>query len=462
MKRNSLLRDAAAAALLVLSVAGPVYAEESLESATPASQAGAKTGLDAARALVGEGRYDEGLGVLRPLAARRPINPDVVFLIGFAALGAAQEPEVPEDKRDALLELAVRVFRTMLIDRPDLVRVRLELARAFFLKGEDALSREHFERVLAGDLPPSVIAKVQSFLGAIRARKRWSLYFGASVAPDSNIGAASDERFIYIFGLPFRRDAEELTTSGVGLSLWTGGEYQHPVSDRFRLRAGGDLSRREYAGSEFDRTSLSVHAGPRWLAGERTVVSVLASANWSLAAGSGNYEETGGRLEVHRRLAPRLSVEGRASWRERRYWFGRNRDGPILDLSLGGVWMSTPTLRLNTTVGYGRERPTPLQNRNSSRWARLGAELALVGGFSVGASAQVRWTDYAGVWPLHTPPGERRKDRTRTLSASVHHRRLTLYGFSPELVVTNEARRTNAQLFDYRKNSAEIRLVRQF
>ena len=60
------------------------------------------------------------------------------------------------------------------------------------------------------------------------------------------------------------------------------------------------------------------------------------------------------------------------------------------------------------------------------------------------------------------PPGERRADRTRTLSASVHHRRLTLYGFSPELVVTNEARTTNAQLYDYRKNHAEVRFIRQF
>ena len=34
--------------------------------------------------------------------------------------------------------------------RPGLVRVRLELARAFFLKGEDSLARSHFERVLAG------------------------------------------------------------------------------------------------------------------------------------------------------------------------------------------------------------------------------------------------------------------------------------------------------------------------
>ena len=92
----------------------------------------------------------------------------------------------------------------------------------------------------------------------------------------------------------------------------------------------------------------------------------------------------------------------------------------------------------------------------------MGIRKALPKGFSLGASAQLRWTDYGGEWPPHTPPGELREDRTRTLSASVHHRRFTLYGFSPELAVTNEARRTNAQSYDYRKNSAELRFVRRF
>ena len=94
------------------------------------------------------------------------------------------------------------------------------------------------------------------------------MYLGAAVAPDTNIGGTSDERIIYIRGLPFRRDAEELTQSGVGISVWTGGEYQYPLDDRLRLRAGGDISRRDYAGSQFDQLFVSGHAGPRWLAGE--------------------------------------------------------------------------------------------------------------------------------------------------------------------------------------------------
>ena len=254
-------RVLAVAAALVLGAPAVAQSPSPAAAGEPAA-----AGLAEARALMEQGRFLDALKVLRPLAeAHDPVPPDVLFLIGLAGIEASQRPDLPEKARDALLDASIQALRTMLIRDPALVRARLELARAFFLKHEDSLARRNFEQVLAGDLPPPVVANVQRFLREIRARRRWSMYFGAALTPDSNIGSASDERFIQILGLPFRRDAAELTTSGVGLSVWTGGEYHHPLRDRVRLRAGADVSRREYAGSEFDQTNLSVHAGPNWL-----------------------------------------------------------------------------------------------------------------------------------------------------------------------------------------------------
>ena len=214
----------------------------------------------------------------------------------------------------------------MLVRRPELVRVRLELARAFFLKGEDRLARRHFEQVLAGKPPAGVVLNVNRFLNTIRARKRWSLRVGASVLPDTNIGAGSDERTIYIdFGdqrLPFRRNQEELTTSGIGISAWIGGEYQYPLGPRWRLRGGGNLSRKDYKTSEFDRTTLTGHLGPRWLIGRASEVSLLLSGlhEWT---GSGleepSHRDIGLRVEGRHRLNRRTTVNARLSRHERRY-----------------------------------------------------------------------------------------------------------------------------------------------
>ena len=189
----------ALAALLVAAVlflAGPAAGQRPPSSPTAGQSAAVEIGK--ARALMGQRRYLEALAVLQPLAKRRPVPANVLFLIGRAVIEASQQPRTSAKARDALLDAAVTALRKMLVAQPGLVRARLELARAFFLKGEDGLAREHFERVLAGNPPAAVALNVNRFLAEIRTRKRWSVRVGAALAPDSNISSRSGERTILI------------------------------------------------------------------------------------------------------------------------------------------------------------------------------------------------------------------------------------------------------------------------
>ena len=426
--------------------------------------------VENARALMKQRRHIEALRILRPLAKGHRDRTGVLFLIGLSAIEAARRlPASKEKEKTALLDEAIAALRAILINRPGLVRVRLELARAFFFKREDALSREHFERVLAGKPPPLVAKNVRRFLTAMRARRRWSTYFGFSIAPDTNISAVSNSEIIYIHDLPFRRNAFQGESSGVGLILWGGGEYQHPLGKRLRLRLGADASRREYEGNEFDQMFVSLHAGPRWRAAANTELSLLGSARRRWTGGeiqdsvvAHNDSALGARFEINHRFTRKLTAWGRASWHERAYREREHLDGPVLALSLSGAWLATSTIRTHATVGYGRERTESQPWRNKSGWARLGASIALPLGFTVGGSGEMRWTQYEGGWFPFTTDGSSREDRTRILQASVFNRVFTIFGFSPQLVVVNEARESNAQLYDYKRTRAELRFVRQF
>ena len=415
-----------------------------------------------AQALLQEGRFAEALDLLRPLAEGPEVDVAVVFLIGLAATELSQQPGMADPARAALLEEAVAAFRFMLINRPDLVRVRLELARAFFLMGEDDLSREQFERVLAGNPPAPVIANIQNFLAEIRARRRWALHGGLALAPDTNIGATSEERIIYISGLPFERDAAELSTSGVGLSAWLSGEYQYPLGDRRRLRAGADISRRDYAGSRFDQTFVSLHGGPRWLVGANAEASMLASVQRRWTAGEQLYDALGARFESGRRFTRRVTANAWASVHDRSYRTQTHLDGPVADLTLGGTWVVSSTFRADAALGWGQERPDQERWRHKRQWLRLGVSVALPLGFTLGGSGEVRWTDYEGNWFPHTIGGEPREDRTRSLRISVYNRAFAWQGFSPRLSLVHEVRDTNAQLYDYRRTGGELSLVRVF
>ena len=110
----------------------------------------------------------------------------------------------------------------------------------------------------------------------MRARRRWTGYFGFSLAPDTNINAASDVEVIYINGLPFRRGAGQRASSAIGVVGWGGGEYQYPLANRWRLRSGFNVNHREYKGGRFDQTFLAGYVGPRWLISRNTEMSLLA------------------------------------------------------------------------------------------------------------------------------------------------------------------------------------------
>ena len=400
-----------------------------------------------------------------------------LFRAGMEAAEASQRPGVPGGERDKLLDEAIAAFRAMLVRRPELVRVRLELARAFFLKGEDKLARRHFEHVLAGKPPAAVALNVSRFLKIMRARKRWSLRLGAAFLPDTNLGTSSAERTILLdtpFGrLPFTLDNYTAPKSGIGISAWVGGEYQYPVGDpgtgsgasQWRLRAGGDFSRKEYRESAFDTMTLAGHVGPRWLIGRASEASLLLSGlhHWT---GSGieepSHHDIGARVEGRHRLDRRTTVNARLARHERRYDKRTHLDGPVTDVSVGVGWVASPTMRVDAGVGWGKERPERERERHSRRWVQLGATALLPWGFTVGGSGRLRWADYEGDWFPFTAAGAPRSDLTRTIRLFAHNRALTLEGFSPQLSVTREDRTTNAQLHDYQRTFGELRFVRLF
>ena len=406
-------------------------------------------------------------------AAQQPPEADdndriaILFDIGMTALAEAEQAD--GDARDDLRDKAIAAFRMILVNRPDLVRVRLELARVFFLKGQDGLARRHFEAVLAGGVPPPVAANIRQFLAAMQARKRLTGYFGLAVAPDSNLNAASESEIIYIdtaFGrLPFTREGDFGARSGFGLSVWGGGEVQHrdPSNDRLWLRIGADTAVREYPGGDFDQLFLAAHAGPRWLAGPRTEISLLATAQRQWLGSDPYADEFGARLELDRRLGPTVWGRGTAAYRQRDHLSRDFLDGPVVDFTASFAWTPAPVLRLHLTVGYARDHAALAHWRNLSRWVRVGTSLALPLGFTLGTSIQAQRVAYDGAGQPHlTLDGRPRFDRLRSFSVSVLNRAFTLFGFSPQLALIHDVRLTNAQAQEYERNRAELRFVRQF
>lgn len=415
-----------------------------------------------ARALIHRNRFAEALEILKPLVLEdRPDQTDVRFLLGLAASRGSQASGVGDDERLALLKLAIAAFRSILIKHPELVRVRLELALAFYLKQDDALAQEHFERALVGRPPAALVGNINRFLSIMRARRRWRGYFGFSLAPDTNINAASNVQTFYINGQPFTRQTGFQASSGIGMVGWGGGEYQYPLSDRWRLRAGFDLNHREYKGGQFDQTFVGGHVGPRWLLSRNTEMSLLAATNQRWWGGSPFNYDVGVRFEVEHRIYAGLRLSGRATWQDQKYQQQKFLEGPVTVFSLVANYVLFPTVQVNALVGYQQQEAMRNDWSNVGHWTRVGTDVALPWGFSVGASAEFRWTNYEAPSP-YVEDLSAREDQTRILQATLLNRALTVYGFSPQIAFSNQVRESNSALFNYKRNLVEMRWVRQF
>ena len=444
--------------VVLLSIAPTLYAADVSEKAS------LERGQIAARMLLKVGRFAEALAVLRPLAKAHPKHTNVLFLLGLAALQHSQGRETLEAEREGLLDEAIAALFTILVDHPALVRVRLELARAFFYKQEDGLAQDQFDLVLSTPQPGPVVDNINQFLSIMRARRRWNGYFGFSLAPDTNVNAASNATGFVFQGQPRAGDWNPTNpvTSDIGLVGWGGAEYQYPLGNRLRLRTGFDVNHREYKGRVFDQTFVGLYAGPRWFVSRNTEASLLAAANQFWFGGYSFNYSLGMRVEVNSRLFPGAWVNGLLSWQHRIHQQNKALEGPLTVFSLGASYAFLPTVQFNGLVGYSQQEARAPSWSNSGYWIRGGTNVALPWGFTVGLSGEFRWTDFNDDWSFFTNGIPSREDQTRILQATLLNRAVTVYGFSPQVVFSNEVRTTNAQLYDFKRNRVEMRFVRQF
>jgi tetratricopeptide (TPR) repeat protein len=225
------------------------------------------------------------------------------------------QSRIPEVQVEALFQLgqiallereynrAVEYFLIILNRFPDLARVRLELARAYFLNENYEEARFQFELVKGGSgLPPEVLEKVDFFLESIRRQKNWTLDFGLSLTPDSNINqvsGASEECIATVYGL-LCRDLKK-KESGLGLRVNATADYYHRFSKDMGLRSTLGLYMTDFPGSFYDDYIFYAATGPRYIWGSGEI-SLQPTFTKRWIGGKPYSEAYGGRLDAQKNL----------------------------------------------------------------------------------------------------------------------------------------------------------------
>jgi tetratricopeptide (TPR) repeat protein len=393
--------------------------------------------------LFEQGRFQEAAPLIARLRSVPEPSLQVLFLSGALYLVQGRYREAAEE------------FRLMLARDPSLVRPRLELARALFLAGDYQTARYHFEQVLASPLPPRVQSNILNFILMIREQLP-SFAFTFDVVSDSNPKQATSSEVVIIGGLPFVLSDSSRADSARGVMLTGYGKVPLPKDRTWYGR--GYLERTEYPGSELDFTYGHLGAG-KLLPMGRHRVELEAGAHVAHYAKETLYHGGSARISDFIRVLPTWAVTIAADAKQLRY-----RDLPFLS-----GWQRVGSAELRhaidpqSSLAIGASYVNSIAQEDAYSYNGAAGSVRYVrewkGGWIGSLSYQYGQQEYDEADPFF---GVERDDRESRAELGITNRLLSYRSVAPRLTIGTTERKSNIDLYSYRRTFVRVGLVTEF
>jgi hypothetical protein len=367
--------------------------------------------------------------------------------------------------RDGMASFAARdypraeaLFRRILDRHPQLLRVRLELARTLFMEKKDEQADYHF-RLAAGEHPPAQVTRnIIRFREALRARRAWRFNFDVGFAPDSNINSATDKETVNIHGLPFKLDANGRARSGTGRFFGGNASVRLNRFGKIPIYLGVYGRWTQYRGHDFDDAYAGAEAGPEFkLAGGRLRTTATGLMRWY--GGRPLVESFGARLEYDKLVGSKWTVGGTLLVRHNDYARRRDVDGWDAEARVS----ATRPLG-STTLGFlhaGIERSWANDPGQAFWRERAGVGILKEIGWGLRPQVSIDIARQVNDGPL-APFGKQRRDWLLQGSFSIYKRDWNLGGFAPSLSLTVTRNHSTLPLYQERRVRGEFRLTKAF
>ena len=384
------------------------------------------------------------------LERARPVDEDEriarLFLLGLI------------EARLGLPRQAARRFETILSERPELTRVRLELARIYQLLGRDDKARFHFEASLADDLPATVEQAVEGFLRRIDARKRWSVSMSAAVLPESNPIKRTNSRRVLIGRIPFRLNEDARASSGVGSLLSAGVSVSPAFTEAIRGVLAASTAAKLYKEPDWNDVSLHCDVGFARLFDKGSASAGLRLGQRWLG-GDRYSRETGPWLRGRVRISPASRLDVNLTAVKRDY-----HDRPAQDgwrISAKPVWSYSFDPQTTIEANLEIELVDARDSQHGSGQAGLGITLSKTfrGAFLISPSVSVLARRHSGRDPLFL---KTRRDRQFRIALNLRHRALQYEGYAPFVGYSFESNDSNIPVNRYRNHGAVVGFSKTF
>lgn len=396
--------------------------------------------------MVLDGRFQEARPLLTALAADPSVNFERQFLEGYVASQSGDQ------------KTAIRLFRSILQDRPKETRVRLELARALYIDGQPRAADHHFRLAEDAELPEDVRKTVQSVRRAIQNQKSFYGTFELGIAPDTNVNSATSDRSVELFGLPFTLSDSARQRTGIGQTASLSGGAKLKVAPAWAVGVEVQGFATNYVGVSNDDYIGQVTVGPQWTHGPwRLGIAGTATERWY--GGKAATRLYGARLTVDRALDSGSQIGLEASVRRVDNLVTDDYDGVQTALALSYERVVNRSLLMSFGV-FGRYEPLAVKALSSTESGvsfGIGGELPW--GINAGVSAQGSRVWYADTLDAF---GVRRNDWRLDTRAYAGLRSVRIYGFSPSLEYRYTLVDSTIGLYSFNRHRFEFTLASYF
>jgi tetratricopeptide (TPR) repeat protein len=377
------------------------------------------------------------------------------------------------EQKKGNIDEAIRIYRKILDDQPDLAKIRYELAICYMMKHQWYRADYHLRLAMAGkDIPDEMKQRMMYLRYVIRQNKRWNAWFNFGAAPDTNVNQVSNEDncikvYDYYSGEEYLwcEQDQAKPEKAVGYNFLLGGNYEFVLSEHWHWKNEGNIYTNIYNKHRFDDLFVSVSTGPRyiWDNGDVWLAGVM-NRRWY--GWDGYSWGVGGKIDTHYDWSRKFSTGLTLQVLNNDYdEYGEYMNGQTFGV-LAQTYYSFDASKY-FVVFSGMDRDTA-KNDIYANWRYtfgigIGGELPY--GFSVYLEPSFVWTNYDSArWAVkdYQYVKIRESDFMQRYSFSVSNNKIDVFGFVPLLTVSYTDKDSNIHSREYEKWTMEFTLRQKF
>lgn len=418
------------------------------ESAAAGTYAGSREQAEVAAMSRDGQRADEIYKFLLPLEERFAGDVDYDYALGVAALDSGRFSD------------AILILQRAVASRPGFAGARMDLARAYYVLGDNESARREFRALQDQQPPPEAARVITQYLQAIDRKAvayqpSFEAYGELGAGYDSNANGGPDIQQFLGFTLDDRNQASDSSYYSAAL----GGTASYPFAPHWRVLALGQGAYRANPEVSFvDSQTLRAGGGLEW-APTPAVFSLVPSYTQVLLDGQDNHDVTAVDL------AGSVAAYGAQFGANARFAQTRYVDALSLqdvDTTIFGLSTSAPLFDLPAQVGFAATQGYDEPSRAGSPFGRdvqgLRAFIAAQPGpHRIGLSVGTLTADYDK--PFF---GATRSDDQLGASLAYQWTALQAQGWLVGANVNYVQNSSSVPLYDYERMDAGLSLRREF